>query len=117
MKRVKQNIRIKTKEELQGIRESGRRNIEILNTVAEQIRAGMTTEEVNQIVYGKTRALGGAPAPLNFHGFPKSVCTSVNNQVCHGIPSSKVVLQQGDIVNVDVSTIYQGYFSDSSRMF
>lgn len=117
MKKVQQNIRIKTKEQLQGIRESGRRNIEILDTVAEQIRAGMTTEEVNQIVYGKTRELGGMPAPLNFQGFPKSVCTSVNNQVCHGIPSNEVVLMEGDIVNVDVSTIYQGYFSDSSRMF
>lgn len=117
MSRVQPNIRIKTKEQLDGIRESGKRNIEILDSVAEKIQAGMSTEEVNQIVYGKTRELGGIPAPLNFRGFPKSVCTSINEQVCHGIPSSKIILREGDIVNVDVSTIYEGYFSDSSRMF
>lgn len=61
--------------------------------------------------------MGGIPAPLGFEGYPKSVCTSVNDQVCHGIPSEDVILQEGDIVNVDVSTIYDGYFSDSSRMF
>lgn len=117
MKRIRQSIKIKTKEQLDGIRESGKRNIEILDAVAEEIQAGMTTEEINQIVYGKTRELGGMPAPLNFQGYPKSVCTSINEQVCHGIPSRKVVLKEGDIINVDVSTIYQGYFSDSSRMF
>ena len=104
MKKIKQNIRIKTKEQLHGIRESGKRNIEILDTVAGQIQAGMTTEEVNQIVYGKTRALGGMPAPLNFQGFPKSVCTSVNNQVCHGIPSNEVILMEGDILNSNTKT-------------
>lgn len=117
VKKVLQNIIIKTKQQIDGIRESGKRNIEVLDTVADKIQAGMTTEEVNQIVYGKTRELGGMPAPLNFNGFPKSVCTSVNQQVCHGIPSREVVLKNGDIVNVDVSTIYQGYFSDASRMF
>lgn len=117
MRRIRQNIRIKTKEQLNGIRESGKRNTEILDTVAEKIRAGMTTEEVNEIVYSKTKALGGIPAPLNFNGFPKSVCTSINEQVCHGIPSNQIILKEGDIVNVDVSTIYEGYFSDSSRMF
>ena len=60
---------------------------------------------------------GGIPAPLNYEGFPKSVCTSINDQVCHGIPSGDVVLKDGDIINVDVSTILHGYFSDSSRMF
>ena len=61
--------------------------------------------------------MGGIPAPLNYEGFPKSVCTSINEEVCHGIPSPKVVLKDGDIINVDVSTIYKGYYSDSSRMF
>ena len=81
------------------------------------MKPGITTEEINRLVEEKTRELGGIPAPLNFNGFPKSVCTSVNDQVCHGIPSEDVILKEGDIINVDVSTIYNGYFSDSSRMF
>lgn len=64
-----------------------------------------------------TVRMGGIPAPLNYEGFPKSVCTSINEVVCHGIPTPDRVLQEGDIVNVDVSTIYRGYFSDSSRMY
>ncbi len=77
----------------------------------------MTTEDINKLIYKKTIELGGTPAQLGFEGFPKSVCTSINDQVCHGIPSENVVLNDGDIINVDVSTIYEGYFSDSSRMF
>lgn len=116
--RIRQpRIKIKNTEQLNGIRESGKRNIEILDTIAEKIQAGMTTEELDRIVFEKTKEFGGIPAPLNYQGFPKSVCTSVNEQVCHGIPSEKVILKEGDIINVDVSTIYQNYFSDSSRMF
>lgn len=117
MRLRKPQIIIKTKEQLEGIRESGKRNIEILDTVSAKIQAGMTTEELDKIVYETTKRLGGIPAPLNYEGFPKSVCTSVNSQVCHGIPSKKVILKEGDIINVDVSTIYHDYFSDSSRMF
>jgi len=108
---------LKTKEQIDGIRESGKINIAVLDYVAENLYIGMTTEEVNTLVYDKTIELGGIPAPLNFEGFPKSVCTSINNQVCHGIPAKDVTLEEGDIVNIDVSTIYKGYFSDSSRMF
>ena len=108
---------IKTKAQIEGIRESGKINVAILDEVAEQIREGMTTEEINRIVHEKTIQLEGIPAPLNYDGYTKSVCTSVNSQVCHGIPSEQVILKSGDIINVDVSTIYQGYFSDSSRMF
>lgn len=108
---------IKTKEQIEGIRESGKINVAVLDYVAEHIRAGMTTEEIDRMVEEKTREMGGIPAPLGYEGYPKSVCTSINDQVCHGIPSEDVVLQEGDIVNVDVSTIYKGYFSDSSRMF
>ena len=108
---------IKTPEQIEGIRQSSRINIAVLDLVAQKIHEGMTTEEIDKIVYEETTRLGGIPAPLNYEGFPKSVCTSVNNQVCHGIPSEKVVLRSGDIINVDVSTIYNGYFSDSSRMF
>jgi len=108
---------IKTPEQIVGIRESGKINIAVLDYIEKYIRAGLTTEDINQLVYQKTIELGGVPAQLGYNGFPKSVCTSVNEQVCHGIPSENVVLRNGDIINVDVSTIYKGYFSDSSRMF
>ena len=108
---------IKTPEQIAGIKESAKINIACLDEVAKQIHAGMSTQEIDDIVYRVTTEMGGIPAPLNYEGFPKSVCTSVNDQVCHGIPSDKVVLKDGDIINVDVSTIYNGYFSDSSRMF
>lgn len=108
---------IKNQRQLDGIRESGRRNTEILDRVAEKIQPGMTTAEIDRIVYETTLRLGGVPAPLNYESFPKSVCTSVDDQVCHGIPSEETVLREGDIVNVDVSTLYEGYYSDSSRMF
>lgn len=108
---------IKSKEQIEGIKESSKLNIAVLDYVAEHIRIGMSTEEIDRLVYEKTTQMGGIPAPLGYEGFPKSVCTSLNEQVCHGIPSEKDILKDGDIVNVDVSTIYQGYFSDSSRMF
>lgn len=108
---------LKTKEQIEGIKESSKINIAVLDYVAENIKIGMSTEEIDRLVYEKTTQMGGIPASLGYDGFPKSVCTSVNSQVCHGIPSKDVVLKDGDIVNVDVSTIYQGYFSDSSRMF
>lgn len=108
---------IKTPEQIEGIKASSQINIAVLDYVAEHIHAGMSTEEIDQLVYNKTKELGGIPAPLNYEGFSKSVCTSINDVVCHGIPSEDVILQEGDIINVDVSTIYNGYFSDSSRMF
>lgn len=108
---------IKTPEQIEGIRQSSKINIAVLDEIARQIHVGMSTEEIDRIVYEMTTDMGGIPAPLNYEGFPKSVCTSVNEVVCHGIPSEHHLLQDGDIVNVDVSTIYQGYFSDSSRMF
>lgn len=107
---------IKTKEQIDGIRESGKLNIAILDYVTSNVRVGMSTEEIDQMVYNKTKELGGIPATLGYQGFPKSVCTSINSQVCHGIPSSKDILQDGDIINIDATTIYKGYFSDSSRM-
>ena len=108
---------IKTPEQIEAIKESCKINIAVLDYVAENIREGMTTQEIDDLVSQKTKELGGIPAPLNYEGYPKSVCTSINEIVCHGIPSDKVVLKDGDIINVDVSTIYNGYFSDSSRMF
>lgn len=108
---------IKTPEQIAKIKESAKINIEILDYVADHIKAGITTEEIDQWVYDITTKHGAIPAPLNYEGFPKSVCTSINEEVCHGIPSSDVVLKEGDIINVDASTILDGYFSDSSRMF
>ena len=108
---------LKTPEQIVGIRESGKINIAVLDHVAAHIKAGMTTAEIDRLVFEKTKELGGVPAPLGYRGFPKSTCTSINEEVCHGIPADDVTLKDGDIVNVDVSTIYNSYFSDSSRMF
>ena len=108
---------IKTPAQIQGIRESAKINIAVLDEIAEKIHEGMTTQEIDDIVYNTTVKMGGIPADLHYEGYPKSVCTSINEQVCHGIPSDKVVLREGDIVNVDCSTILNGFFSDSSRMF
>ena len=108
---------LKTEKQIEKIKESAKINIAVLDYVAEHICAGVSTEQINQWVEEKTREMGAVPAPLGFEGYPKSVCTSINDQVCHGIPSEDIILQEGDIINVDVSTIYQGYFSDSSRMF
>lgn len=108
---------IKNEEQIAGIRESSKINTGVLDHVAQHIKAGMSTEDVNTLVHEYTLAHGAIPAPLNYEGFPKSVCVSINEEVCHGIPSKDVILRDGDIVNVDVSTIYNGYFSDASRMF
>jgi methionyl aminopeptidase len=108
---------IKTPDQIQGLRESSKINVAVLDYVGENIKAGMSTEEIDKMVYEKTTQMGGIPAPLNFEGYPKSVCVSLNNVVCHGIPSDHILIEEGDIVNVDVSTIYKGYFSDSSRMY
>lgn len=111
------NELIKLPHQIEGIRKSAKVNIAVLDYVAAHIRAGISTAEIDRWVYEETLRMGGVPAPLGFEGFPKSVCTSVNNQVCHGIPSDDMILQDGDIINVDVSTIVDGYYSDSSRMF
>lgn len=108
---------LKTPEDIEGIKRSAVINVGVLDMVAERIAPGVTTAEVDQWIYDYTVEHGGIPADLNYEGFPKSVCTSINDVVCHGIPSERDVLREGDIVNVDCSTILDGYFSDSSRMF
>ena len=108
---------LKTPEDIEGIKRSAAINVGVLDMVAERIAPGVTTAEVDQWIYDYTVEHGGIPADLNYEGFPKSVCTSINDVVCHGIPSEHDVLKDGDIVNVDCSTILNGYFSDSSRMF
>ncbi len=107
---------IKNKEQIEKIKASAKINNEILDLVGEQIKAGMTTAEVDKIVHDYTISQGAVPAPLGYSGFPKSCCTSVNDQICHGIPDD-YVLKEGDIINVDVSTILDGYYSDASRMY
>lgn len=108
---------IKTPEQIEGIRRSGVVNTGVLDLVAQEIHVGMTTLEIDEMVYDYTVSHGAIPAPLNYEGFPKSVCTSINEVVCHGIPNEFDVLEEGDIINVDVSTILDGYYSDASRMF
>lgn len=108
---------LKTPEQIEMIKKSAALNTAVLDHVATHIHAGMSTAEIDKLVYDFTTEHGGIPAPLNYEGFPKSVCTSINNVICHGIPSEHEILIDGDIINVDVSTILNGYFSDASRMF
>ena len=108
---------LKTPEQIEAIRKSAALNTAVLDHVAAHIKAGMSTADIDKLVYDYTTAHGGIPAPLGYEGFPKSVCTSLNNEVCHGIPDENIILEEGDIINVDVSTILDGYYSDASRMF
>lgn len=108
---------IKNAEQIAKIKESAKINVAVLDYIEKNIHEGMNTAEIDKIVYDMTTDMGGIPAPLNYEGYPYSVCTSVNDQVCHGFPSKDVILKSGDIINVDCSTILDGYFSDSSRMF
>lgn len=115
--RVPSRKMIKTAEQIEGIRRSAVINTAVLDLVAANIHEGMSTEEIDALVHNYTVGQGAIPAPLNFEGFPKSVCTSINDEVCHGIPDKNIILKDGDIINVDVSTIFNGYYSDASRMF
>ncbi len=115
--RVPSRELIKTPKDIEGIKKSAVINMAVLDEIGEKIHAGMSTQEIDDIVYNTTTKMGGIPADLNYEGFPKSVCTSINEEVCHGIPSEDIILQDGDIINVDCSTILDGYYSDSSRMF
>ena len=110
------SVEIKSPREIEGLRVACQMAAETLVLVGERIRAGMTTEEINTIVHEDTVRRDAYPAPLNYHGFPKSVCTSVNEVVCHGIPSARV-LKDGDIINVDVTTMYKGFYGDTSATF
>lgn len=110
------NVSIKTPREVDGIRVASQMAAETLLLVGDRIRAGMTTEDINTLVHEDTIRRGGHPAPLNYHGFPKSVCTSVNEVVCHGIPGPRELVP-GDIINVDVTTIFNGFYGDTSATF
>lgn len=108
---------IKTPEQIDGIRRAGTLNTAVLDHVAEHIHEGMSTQDIDKLVHEFTIQHGGIPAPLNYEGFPKSCCTSINEVVCHGIPDAEEILEAGDIINVDCTTILDGFYADASRMF
>ena len=108
---------IKTPEQIEGIRKSGIVNTGVLDLVASEIHAGMSTADIDKLVYDYTIAHNAIPACLGYEGFPKSCCVSINEVVCHGIPNECEILEEGDIVNVDCTTILDGYYADASRMF
>ncbi|ROR32213.1 type I methionyl aminopeptidase [Inmirania thermothiophila] len=111
------SVIIKTPEEIEKMRVAGRLAAEVLDMIEEHVRPGVTTEQLDRICHDYIVEVQGAvPAPLNYHGFPKSICTSVNHVVCHGIPGPRK-LRDGDIVNIDVTVIKDGYHGDTSRMF
>ncbi|HQP36912.1 MAG TPA: type I methionyl aminopeptidase, partial [Polyangiaceae bacterium] len=109
-------IEIKSPREIDAIRKSCQMAAETLLLVGDNLRAGMTTEEINRLVHDDTVRRGAIPSPLNYHGFPKSVCTSVNEVVCHGIPGTQT-LRDGDIINVDVTSFFGGFHGDTSATF
>lgn len=110
-------IPVKTPEEIELMKVACQVTAKILDAVGEVLKPGATTEQINAFVHNMTLELGATPATLNYHGFPKSVCTSVNEVVCHGIPSPYQILKEGDIINVDVTSIKNGFHGDASRMF
>lgn len=107
---------ILTPEQIEGVRKSAKVSVSIMDALEDFVKEGVTTNQINTLVDTMTREAGGIPAPLNYEGFPKSVCTSVNDVICHGIPDD-TPLKSGDIINVDVTTILDGYYSDMSRMY
>lgn len=109
-------IRLKEQADIEGIRKAGRLVLDTLDLVEAAIRPGMATVEINAIVHEFTIKNGAQPAPLNYRGFPKSVCVSINEEVCHGIPGKRV-LKDGDIVNIDVTSVLNGYFADANKTY
>jgi methionyl aminopeptidase len=112
----KHRIRVKTPADIEAIRRAGRLVVATLELVAPRLRPGLATDEINTWVHEFTLQNGAVPAPLNYRGYPKSVCVSVNEVICHGIPGSRV-LQDGDIVNVDVTSILDGYYADANKTY
>ncbi|MCF8091053.1 MAG: type I methionyl aminopeptidase [Desulfotignum sp.] len=110
------DIVLKSPKQIEGIRRAGSLLMQILDDVEQMIRPGLVTEEINTFVHEQTIRAGAIPAPLNYRGFPKSVCVSINDVICHGIPGNRV-LQDGDIVNVDITPILDGYYADASKTF
>lgn len=110
-------IIIKTPEQIEGIRKSSKLAGNTLNFIEEYVKPGVNTEYLDNLIHDFMKDHGAIPATLGYNGYPKSSCISPNNVICHGIPSKDVVLKEGDIINIDVTTILDGYFGDTSRMF
>ena len=111
------SVIIKTADEIVKMRQAGRLAAEVLEVIADHVVPGVTTEELDRLCHEHiVKVQGAIPAPLNYRGFPRSICTSVNHQVCHGIPGDKQ-LKRGDIVNIDITVIKDGYHGDTSKMF
>ena len=110
------SIKLHTKDEFDFMRNAGQLASECLDYLTDFIKPGVSTQELNDICHEFQTSRGAIPAPLNYKGFPKSICTSVNHVVCHGIPGDKI-LKDGDIINVDVTPILNGWHGDTSRMF
>lgn len=110
-------IHIKSKTEIEKMRDAGRLAAEVLAETGLRVAAGISTQELNDFAHRFTLKRGAQSAPLNYKGFPKSICTSINDVVCHGIPSPDEVLKPGDILNIDVTVILDGFHGDTSRMF
>ncbi|ODC04234.1 type I methionyl aminopeptidase [Terasakiispira papahanaumokuakeensis] len=112
------NVTIKTPEEIEKMRVAGRLAADVLEMIEAHIEPGVSTETLDKLCHDYIVDVQGAiPAPLNYHGFPKSICTSVNHVICHGIPSDDKVLKRGDIMNIDVTVIKDGYHGDTNKMF
>jgi len=110
-------ISIKSPREIELMRKVGHLAAQTLQYLGDNAKVGMSTDEINTLCHNYTLEHGGIPAPLNYHGFPKSVCTSLNEVICHGIPSKKDIIKDGDILNIDVTTILNGYHGDTNRTF
>jgi methionyl aminopeptidase len=108
---------IKSAQELEGMRRAGAFNGELMDYIRPYVKSGISTEEINTLIHEYTIKHGHTPACLGYRGFTKSLCTSINNVVCHGIPAATDVLKEGDIVNIDLTTIVDGFFGDSSETF
>lgn len=108
---------VKTQEAIAKMRTAGRIASSILDNITQHVVPGVNTETLNTLCHEAILAHGAIPAPLNYRGFPKSICTSVNHVVCHGIPSTSKVIKDGDIVNIDITVIKDGYHGDTSRMY
>ncbi|MBN2433176.1 MAG: type I methionyl aminopeptidase [Acidobacteria bacterium] len=110
------SIRLKEPADIEGIRQAGRLVVDTLDHLAGQIRPGVTTDQLDTLAHEFTIHHGGIPAPLNYKGFPRSICTSVNEVICHGIPGNRF-LREGDIINIDVTTILHGYYADANKTY
>ncbi len=112
------SVKIKNSEQIEGMRIAGKLAADVLDMITPFVKAGVSTEELNQRCHDYiVNEQGAIPAPLNYHGFPKSICTSINEVVCHGIPSENEILKDGDIMNIDVTVIKDGFYGDTSKMF